>query len=204
MTAGTVFIIDDDASVRDALLLLVDSLGMHGQGFADADAFLAAPSVPRPACVITDVCMPGTDGITLQRLLRERSVTIPVIVMSAHGDIPMAVSAVRAGAIDFVEKPFRNQQMIDRLREAIELDRTNIVRTEACGQLTQRMQTLTTREKQVFDLLANGYSNKRVAATLHLSPRTVETHRARILRKMHMSSITALVHTIASMPALND
>lgn len=190
---GIVFIIDDDAAVRDALLVLVESVGLEAIAFDSADAFLADPLPPIPACLVTDVCLPGTDGMALQQLLNERQTQIPLIAMSAHGDIPMAVEMVRLGAVDFIEKPFRNQTMLSRIREALATARQWHAEASQRVAVGNRLASLTPRETQVLELLLDGSSNKVIARRLALSHRTVETHRAHILHKMQADSVTSLM-----------
>lgn len=192
MSAATVHIVDDDAAVRDALLTLVESVGLHACCHDSADAFLAAYSPHLTSCLVTDICLPGTDGFSLQRLLFERGIEVPLIAMSAHGDIPMAVEMVRLGAIDFIEKPFRNQVMLQRIREALAVAERRRREHERQAVIDQRLQSLTPREREVLDALLQGCSNKEIARRLSLSPRTVETHRANVLHKMAVDSATAL------------
>lgn len=193
MTDQTVYVVDDDDAVRDALLTLIGSLGLCGKGYASADAFLDDVAPDGVSCLITDVWMPGTDGMTLQRVLHERQIDIPLIAISAHGDIPMAVEMVRRGAVDFIEKPFRNGDIIARVREALARSAQSVAASKHSEETLSRLATLTPREKQVLGELLDGASNKVVARRLDLSPRTVETHRAHILHKMHVDSVTALL-----------
>lgn len=199
MTPATVFVIDDDAAVRDALVTLVLSVGLNARSFASADEFLAHGRIDRPGCLICDVCLPGTDGVRLQKILLEREIDIPLIAMSAHGDIPMAVEVVRRGAIDFIEKPFRNHLMLERIREALRYDDRLQRERSTQAALAERLKALTPREQEVLPLLLSGNSNKAIARALELSPRTIETHRARILRKTGAVSVTALVHMMAQL-----
>lgn len=196
-----VFIIDDDPAVRDALLTLADSIGLNASTFASADAFLAAFQDDQAGCLITDICLPGTDGMQLQQILSEREIDLPIIAMSAHGDIAMAVEMVRRGAIDFIEKPFRNHLVLGRIHEALEIAREQSRLRAGRNLLRGRIDSLTPREKQVLPLLLDGESNKQTARLLQLSPRTVETHRANILRKMQADSITALAQMLKSVPS---
>lgn len=192
-----VYVIDDDSAVRDALQTLVDSVGLTAHGFDNADAFLAAIRPDTPGCLVTDICLPGTDGIQLQRLMIECGIELPLIAMSAHGDITMAVEMVRRGALDFIEKPFRNHLMLQRIHEALEHD--VLLRRERSrrADLQQGLQRLTPRERDILPLLLEGLSNKHIARALELSPRTVETHRANLLRKMQAESVTALAKQLA-------
>lgn len=193
MTGGTVCIVDDDAAVRDALVILVRSVGLHAVAFDSADALLTSRFPPPPVCLVTDICLPGTDGMTLQRILDERGERVPLIAISAHGDIPMAVEMVHLGAVDFIEKPFRNQAMLKRIHEALALSKRWQSEAKRRAALDARLNSLTPRESQVLEQLLGGGSNKVIARRLALSPRTVETHRAHILQKMQVDSVTALV-----------
>jgi two-component system response regulator FixJ len=188
-----VYIIDDDASVRDALRTLVESVGLEARSFASADEFLDSDwQELMPGCVITDICLPGTTGIQLQQELLRRQIDWPIIAMSAHGDIPMAVEMLRRGAIDFIEKPFRNHLMLQRIDEALNRYQQQQEKRQAFEAVTARLQNLTPRERDVLPLLLSGESNKHVARLLSLSPRTVEIHRANILKKFEVRSVTEL------------
>lgn len=197
MNGRHVFIVDDDPAVRDALVTLVESVGLKARCYPSADAFLADYTADLPGCLITDICLPGTDGMRLQQALAERDIRIPLIAMSAHGDIPMAVEIVRRGAIDFIEKPFRNHVMLSRIHEALERDAQQRRERLMQSELHERLRSLTPRERQVLPLLVDGLSNKRIAARLQLSPRTIESHRASILRKMQADSATALARQLS-------
>ena len=192
MIEQQVFIIDDDPAVRDALFTLVESVGLRAVCFDSADAFLAACSPRSAGCIVTDVCLPGIDGMTLQTVLAEHGIDMPLIAMSAHGDIAMAVEMVRHGAIDFIEKPFRNHTMLARIREAIVIAEQRHERRLAMVDVETRLNTLTPRERDILPELLDGSSNKHIARRLTLSPRTVEAHRANILHKMRVESVTAL------------
>ena len=191
-----VFIIDDDPAVRDALVTLVESVGLHAEHFSTADDFLSSYTDETPGCLITDICLPGMDGIQLQDVLQERDINLPLIAISAHGDIAMAVKMIRRNAIDFIEKPFRNHIMLQRINEALEIDRQQRQVCAEDEQLRARISLLTPREKETLILLLDGKSNKVIARELSLSPRTIECHRANILKKMHAESVTALAKQI--------
>ena len=192
-----VYVVDDDAAVRDALRTLIASVGLTAHCFDSADAFLSVYRPDLPGCLVTDICLPGTDGIQLQRLMIERGIELPLIAMSAHGDIAMAVEMVRRGALDFIEKPFRNHLMLQRIHEALDRDtRQRRERARRAG-LQQSLQRLTPRERDILPLLLEGLSNKHIARALELSPRTVETHRANLLKKMQVESVTALARQLA-------
>lgn len=193
---GTVFIVEDDPAVRDAIMVLVNSLGLRPREHVSAESFLADYDHEHPACLITDVCLPGSDGIYLQEHLIDNNMQIPTIVISGHGDISMAVKMVRRGALDFLEKPFRNHVLIKRIQEAIQLDETNQNHQSAKQQWLSLYQELTPREQQIAKLLAKGKPNKIIASHVHLSPRTVETHRANILRKLQLQSVASLAENM--------
>lgn len=196
MTEQRVFIIDDDPAVRDALVTLVESVGLIAEDYASADEFLDRYNRETPGCLITDICLPGMDGLQLQQVLQERDIQLPLIAISAHGDIAMAVKMVRRNAIDFIEKPFRNHIMLQRIHEALDLDRQQRLQRAREEKLQARLSLLTPRERETLNLLLDGKSNKIIAAELSLSPRTVEAHRANILKKMHAESVTALANQI--------
>lgn len=192
MTAQHVFIIDDDPAVKDALVTLVESVGLVAEHFSSADAFLSHYNSDTPGCLITDICLPGMDGIQLQQVLKERGINLPLIAISAHGDIAMAVKMVRENAIDFIEKPFRNHVMLQRIHEALEIDREQRLQSNEVERLQEQLDQLTPREKETLNFLLDGKSNKVIARELSISPRTIEAHRANILRKMQAESVTAL------------
>lgn len=192
MNVKNVFIIDDDASVRDALLTLVESVGLHPECFESADEFLKIALECQHGCVVTDICLPGTNGIQLQKILEKKGIGLPIIAMSAHGDIPMAVEMVRLGAIDFIEKPFRNQMMLQRIHEALEKNQQQYLLRKEHAVINARLQALTPREHEILALLLQGDSNKLIAREMALSPRTVEVHRANILKKLQVKSVTEI------------
>lgn len=195
--SGTVFIVEDDAAVRDAMVVLVQSIGFSPREHPTADSFIQSYGEEHPACLITDVCLPGKDGIYLQEHLIEQNINIPTIVVSGHGDISMAVKMVRRGALDFLEKPFRNHVLIKRIREAISLDEANHEQQRARQHWQHLYEALTPREQQIAKLLAKGCPNKTIANRVHLSPRTVETHRANVLRKLEVQSVATLAESMA-------
>jgi two-component system response regulator FixJ len=199
-TGPCVFVVDDDGSVRDALQVLVQSAGLSFRGFASAEEFLEHYHPGQPGCLITDVCLPGTDGLCLQQILKERGIAIPIIVISGHGDIPMSVRMIREGALDFLEKPFRNHHMLQRVREALEEDARRRAEARAKAAVLERYRSLTPREREIAHLLMEGVPNKVIAAQLDLSTRTVEGHRATILRKMEVRSTATLTQHLMRLP----
>ncbi len=196
MTSQRVFIIDDDPAVRDALVTLVESVGLVAEHYSSADAFLSHYNTDTPGCLITDICLPGMDGIQLQQVLKERAINLPLIAISAHGDIAMAVKMVRGNAIDFIEKPFRNHVMLQRIHEALDIDYQQRQKRRQAAKLHKQLDQLTPREKETLRFLLEGKSNKVIARELSISPRTIETYRANILRKMQAESVTALAKQI--------
>lgn len=192
---GTVWIVDDDASIRDALRMLFESAGHTVRLFPTARAFLEAHSevASAPGCLVLDIRMPGMTGLELQRHLNEARIPVPVIFLTAHADVPTAVDAVRAGAIDFLQKPFRADDLLARVEEALLADRRDRIEAEHRAAAAGRIGTLTPREREVFDRVVAGESNKAVARSLGVSRRTVEVHRANVMRKVGAHSVSELV-----------
>ncbi len=188
-----VFIVDDDDAVRRFLSGLIESVDLRVEAYASAQDFLAAYEPDRPGCLVLDVRMPGMSGLELQRELVERAIDLPVIVLTGHGNVQVAVHAMKAGAVDFVEKPFDNELLLDRIQkavaESVRARGERITRDE----IAQRVQLLTPRERQVLDLVVAGETNKGVARQLDISERTVEIHRANVMRKMHAKTLAELV-----------
>jgi len=191
-----VFIVDDDEAVRGSLKLLLKSVGLPAATYPSAQAFLAAYNSSQPGCVVLDVRMPGMSGLELQQLLNLRGATVPVIFVTGHGDIPMAVEAMQHGAFDFLQKPFRDQDLLDRIQRALELDRATRQQLKEQDRIRERMQSLTPRERAVLKLVTSGKPNKVMAADLGVSQRTVEIHRARVMEKMGASSLAQLVRMV--------
>jgi RNA polymerase sigma factor (sigma-70 family) len=192
----TVFIVDDDEAMRDALHTLMKSVGMKTSLHAGADEFLASHRPDQPGCLVLDVRMPGMSGLELQDKLAEKGIDLPVIIITGHGDVPMAVSAMRAGAVDFLEKPFREQDLIHRIHQAIELDAERRRKRAREADLAARLDSLTAREREVMDMVIAGKHNKAIAARLDISHKTVEFHRARIMKKMKAESVLQLVKMV--------
>ena len=191
--ASTVYVVDDDPAMRDSLRWLLESVDFQVHVFESATAFLEQYEGHRPACLVLDVRMPGMSGLDLQDELVRRDVTIPMIMISAHGDVPVAVRALKTGAIDFIEKPFSDQLLLDRVRQALEKDQKASQTDEAKEAIRARTETLTPREKEVMELVVAGNPNKAVASKLGLSQKTVEIHRARVMSKMSAGSLAELV-----------
>jgi FixJ family two-component response regulator len=192
-TVPIVYVVDDDEAVRDSLALLFESEGLAARAFASAGEFLDQFDSAQPGCVVADVRMPGMSGVELlERLQAERS-AMPIILITGHGDVPMAVAALKAGAADFFEKPFDDALLVASVRTALDTTHEQRRRTVEESELRARAATLTTREREVMDLIVAGHSNKMVAARLAISPRTVEVYRARLMEKMQARSLAEIV-----------
>jgi two-component system response regulator FixJ len=188
-----VHVVDDDRAVRDSLSFLMKSVGFESMAYDSAEAFLAKADLNRPGCLIVDIRMQGMSGLELQQLLNERSSKLPVIIITGHGDVPMAVQAMKAGAVDFLEKPYDNQLLIARIRQSLqqiskEQDKENRVAKEK-----SRLAQLTPRELEVMKLLVAGKHNKAIADDLDISVRTAEAHRAKVMKKLHADSLSDIV-----------
>jgi two-component system, LuxR family, response regulator FixJ len=192
-TSAVVHLIDDDDGVRQSLAFLLTTAGLAVRVYESGVAFLAALSTLQPGCIVSDVRMPEIDGLELQRRLKELGVRLPVIIITGHADVPLAVEAMKAGAIDFIEKPFDDELLLGAIRVA--LDRYDEIghRETEVAQIQARLQTLSVREREVLDGLLAGYPNKTIAYDLKLSPRTVEVHRANVMTKMGATSLSSLV-----------
>ncbi len=194
MTAQpTVFVVDDEPAVRDSLRALLDTYGFAVETYASGDEFLDHVERGRPGCLIADVRMPGMSGTELQRELAKRSIPLPVIVITGHGDVPMAVDALKAGAVDFLEKPLDDEALVGSIRRALEHDQRSRAKEEELSVLAARRARLTGRETEVMDLIVDGLANHVVAERLGISARTVEHYRANIMQKMEAASFAHLV-----------
>lgn len=192
----TVFIVDDDASVRDSLEYLLRSVGLGAKKFASATEFLDAYDPASPGCLVLDIRMPGMSGLELQEELVERGSVLPIIFITAHGDVPMAVQAVKTGAVDFLVKPFRDQELLDRVQQAIQDDANVRGQLENRAAIADCIASLTPREREVMDLVVDGKANKVIAVDLGISQRTVEIHRARVMEKIKVASVAQLVQMV--------
>ena len=192
-SAPTVFIVDDDAAIRFAMQALMDSVNLNHEIFASADEFLEKISGQRPGCLVLDIRMPGLGGLELQDELIRRGNTLPIIFITGHGDVPMAVEAMQKGAVDFIQKPFRDQELLDRIRQALATDEERREEQQQHVEVAGRLERLTNREREVFDLVVTGKRNKVIAYELGVSQRTVEIHRARVMEKMQARSLADLV-----------
>ena len=188
-----VYLVDDDEAVRDSLSLSLKRKGWNIEAYPTADAFLEHYNPEQPGCLVLDVRMPGTSGPELQEMLAAKNCKIPIIFMTGHGDIPLSVRTIKAGAIDFLEKPFKRDVLLERIEEAVALDAQ--IRDQAAWErvVMDRYERLTPRERQVMGLVVQGLSNKEVARELESSHRTVDVHRARVMEKMNVTSLSALV-----------
>ena len=191
-----VFIVDDDEAVRNSLRLLVKSVGLTAAALVSAQEFLATYDPLQPGCLLLDVRMPGMSGLELQQRLNLLGAVIPVIFITGHGDVPMAVEAMQHGAFDFLQKPFRDQDLMDRIQRALEKDRANRAALGEHSRIREQHETLTPREREVLALVTSGKANKVMAADLGLSQRTIEIHRARVMEKMGASSLAHLVRMV--------
>ena len=191
-----VFVVDDDDAVRGSLRLLLKSVGLAAQPYGSAQEFLQHYTPDQPGCLVLDVRMPGMSGLELQQQLNVRGAVLPVIFITGHGDVPMAVEAMQHGAFDFLQKPFRDQDLIDRIQRALEKDRGYRQELRKREQIRERRDSLTPREQEVLDLVTSGKANKVMAADLGVSQRTVEIHRARVMEKMGAASLAQLVRMV--------
>ena len=188
-----VFIIDDDQSMRDALTRLLGTVGLRAQAFETPQEFLNTKRPDTPSCLVLDVRLPGVSGLDLQRELADVDPPIQIVFITAHGDIPMTVQALKAGAVDFLTKPFRDQQLLDAVQQAIDRDRTARRQRAELAELRRRYESLTQREREVITLVVTGLLNKQIAAQLRTSEATVKAHRAQLMRKMEAESVAQLV-----------
>ena len=192
-----IYIVDDDEPMRDSLRWLIESSGYRVAAYSSAERFLAAYKPDTAACLVLDVRMPGISGLQLQQELNRRGETLPIIFITGHGDVPMAVNAVKSGAYDFLEKPFKDAQLLSLLEEVAA--RGSATPSRAHGRCAAaRLALLTSREREVAELVVRGFKNKKIADDLNISVKTVEAHRARAMEKMEVSSIAELVRAIMS------
>ena len=201
VTPPTVFIVDDDEAVRGSLRLLIRSVGLQAKACASAKEFLEGYDADQPGCLLLDVRMPGMSGLELQQELNQRGATIPVVFITGHGDVPMAVEAMQHGAFDFLQKPFRDQDLLDRVQRALGRDAESRAALAARAQIAERLASLTPRELEVMRLVTRGKANKVIAHELSISPRTVEIHRARVMEKMDAGNLADLVRKALSIPS---
>ncbi len=191
-----VFIVDDDELIRDSLAQLVKSVGLQVKTFSSAQSFLESELPEQPSCLVLDIRMPGMSGLDLQDELEKRDLSIPIIFITGHGTVPMSVRAMKAGAVDFLQKPFEDQDLLDTIYQAIELGRHSRLEQTEKKAIERRIASLTVREHEVLVLVVSGMLNKQVAYDLNMSENTVKTHRARIMHKMTAKSLADLVRAI--------
>jgi FixJ family two-component response regulator len=195
-TTSIVFVVDDDASVRSSLKFLLSTVGLQVESFDSADTFLHKKLPDAPSCLVLDVRLPGLSGIDIQRELAARNIRIPTIFLTGHGDIPMSVRAMKAGAVEFLTKPVRDQDLLDAVRVALEQDRARRENEKEVTDLQQRFNSLTSREQQVISMLVSGMLNKQIAGQLGTAESTVKVQRSRAMEKMHAESLVDLVRMI--------
>jgi Response regulator len=188
-----VIIVDDDSSMRTMIARLLDSVGMKSISYSAPEEFLSTSPPDDPACVVLDVQMPGLSGLDLQRELAKAERQLPIVFMTGHGDIPMTVQAMKEGAVAFLTKPFRNQDLIDAVRQALNLDREARKQRDQLASLRKRYESLTAREREVFALVATGLLNKQIALQLGTTERTIKAHRGVMVQKMKADSVADLV-----------
>lgn len=192
-TEETVFVVDDDAAVRDSLRALLESAAFRVEDFGSAATFLDSSAPERPGCLVVDIRMPDMDGLALQEELVRRRIALPAIVMTGHADVPLAVRAMKAGAVDFIEKPFKDEVLLDGVARALETGRQQRNQTGVAEAAKRRVAGLTQREREVLEHLVAGRANKMIAHELDISPRTVEVHRANLMEKMQARTLSDLV-----------
>jgi RNA polymerase sigma factor (sigma-70 family) len=192
----TVFVVDDDQAMRNSLKWLIESVGVVVENFSSADDFLARFQPSRTGCMVLDVRMPGMSGLELLEQLGQRGISIPVVIITGHGDVPMAVRAMKAGAIDFIEKPFNDEALLDAIRRALAFSEEQCSHQDEHLQILQRLQHLTPREHEVMEMVTDGRSNKEIANALGVSAKTIEAHRARVMEKMQAGSLAELVRMV--------
>ena len=197
--APVVFVVDDDPSVRSSLKFLMSSVGLQVESFDSADALLQRKLPDAPGCLILDVRLRGSSGLDFQRELVARNCDMPIIFITGHGDIPMSVRAMKAGAIEFLTKPFRDQDLLDAVRIALAKDRERCERKKEVSDLKERFNTLTPREQEVISMVVSGMLNKQIADQLGTAENTVKVHRSRAMEKMHAQSLAELVKMLGKL-----
>ena len=189
----TVFIVDDDKDIRESLQELLESVGLRSESFGTAQEFMSSPRTEGPSCLILDVRLPGISGLDLQHELKKERVSIPIIFLTAHADVPMSVEAMKAGAVEFLTKPFRQQDLLDAVQRSLTRDRNVRQRQRDTIELRERYNKLSGREREVMSLVVSGMLNKQIAAELGASEATVKMHRSNVMKKMQAKSLPELV-----------
>ena len=197
MTEQKVYIIDDDEAVRDSIKELVESVDLNAEIFENAVSFLDSFTTEKSGCLVLDIRMARMSGLILQERLNEMGATLPIIFITGHGDVNMAVEALKSGAVDFIQKPYHDQNLLDSINDALELDNRNRSGSQQEKTMGKCIEKLTEREHQVMDLLSQGHTNKMIGKNLDISPRTVEVHRQHILQKCKVKSVTQLMYLLS-------
>ncbi|MGO1233942.1 MAG: response regulator FixJ [Marinobacter sp.] len=200
----TVYVVEDDEAVRDSLELLLKSDGKPVQTYESANAFLKDYSDKMAGCIVLDIRMPGMDGMELQKKMNEKHSILPIIFVTGHGDVPMAVDAMKEGAVDFIQKPYREEALLEKIEAALEQDRDQRKSLDEKQEIIRRIKSLTPREREIMDRMIAGQANKVIAIELEISQRTVEIHRSRVMHKMGTHSLAHLVRMVLSVKELID
>jgi RNA polymerase sigma factor (sigma-70 family) len=204
MNGPVVFVVDDDRSVRSSLKLLISSVGLQVESFESADTFLQRKPPDAPSCLVLDVRLRGLSGLDFQRELAVRNIHIPIIFITGHGDIPMSVRAMKAGAVEFLTKPFRDQDLLDAIRIALEKDSARRGQEKELTDLKERFDSLTPREQKVISMVVSGMLNKQIADELGTAENTVKVHRSRAIEKMHAQSLAELVKMVEKLKSSSE
>jgi RNA polymerase sigma factor (sigma-70 family) len=204
MNGPVVFVVDDDRSVRSSLKLLISSVGLQVESFESADTFLQRKPPDAPSCLVLDVRLRGLSGLDFQRELAVRNIHIPIIFITGHGDIPMSVRAMKAGAVEFLTKPFRDQDLLDAIRIALEKDNARRGQQKELTDLKERFDSLTPREQKVISMVVSGMLNKQIADELGTAENTVKVHRSRAIEKMHAQSLAELVKMVEKLKSSSE